>query len=328
MSQVTESAAPAADLDEAAALALFNTMSEARFDPTDDPQPLVATADDEHADESAAAMAAAAADVPAEVPAVIPAAAPAATVTDIWSSATPEVRAAHAAALEERDQKIRSDIGRQAALQRKVLLLEEQLAGRSATPAATTAETATTPTSLRERPSIKKALEDYPETGIGEVVEALDLTLAENARLGRELSTITEDRRTGVMAAQEQALTAAHPDWVAATGSKEFADWLTAQPASVKQIVERNGAQVVDAEEAIAMVGAFKAHFALTHPPIPQPVIPTPAVPTPLAARRAAQLEAVTTTVKGAPVAVPDGAPGGSDEALFNHYVAKKAAKG
>ena len=225
-------------------------------------------------------------------------------------------------------QKYSSDIGRQASYLNMIQSLRDQLAGKVATPAATTAEAAATPASLRDDPTIKKALEDYPETGIGVVVERLDQSLADNAAMRRELSAVTDDRRAGVEAAQEQALTAAHPDWVAATGSKEFSDWLTAQPASVKQIVERNGTKVVDAEEAIAMVGAFKAHFALTHPPIPQPVIPTPAVSTSLAARRAAQLEAVTTTVKGAPVAVPDGAPGGSDEALFAHYVAKKAAKG
>jgi hypothetical protein len=256
------------------------------------------------------------------------AAAPAPVVTDIWSNAPAELRAARDAEIAARDQKYRSDIGRQAAYQKQIEDLRAQLAGREATPAATTTPAAEAPVALRERPAIKKVLEDYPEVA-GPILDAFEPVMADNERMGRELSVVTEDRRANVLSVQEAALTAAHPDWAQACASKDFADWLDAQPASVKQIVERNGQQVVDAQEAIAMVGNFKAHWALTHPaPIPQPVvIPTPA-PTDLAARRAAQLAAVTSTPKGAITAIPDGVPGGEAAAVFDHYVAKKAQKG
>lgn len=311
----TETAtAPAAagDMTEEDAIAAFEALAAAKVEASDD---------DEPTEETPAAPAA------VEVPATVPAApAPAVAATDIWSSASPEVRAAHEADLERERQKYRSDIGRQAAHQARIKFLEEQLAARTATPAAATTTTAEAPVALRERPAIKKSLEDYPEV-VGPLLDAIEPALAENESFRRELSTLSEHRRAGVIASQEQALEAAHPDWREACGSKEFADWLDVQPPAIRQIVERNGQQVVDAQEAIAMVGNFKAHFALTHPQTPPAVIPTPA-PTDLSARRAAQLAAVTSVPKGAPVAIPDGAPGGSEAALFDHFVAKKAKKG
>lgn len=313
-------AAPAADLDEAGSLALFESLSNAKT--SDDP--IAAAVKPDLEDDGAAASAAA----PAEVPAIVPAAAaPAAAATDIWQSATPELRAAHDAALAKERQRYSSDIGRQAAHQATIQALRDQLAARDAPPAASTASPAATPVSLRERPDIKKVTEDYPDV-VGPLLDVFEPVIAENARLGRELSTITEDRRAGVLATQEAALAAVHPDWVAACASKDFADWLAVQPDAFKQVAERNGEHIVDAAEAIAMVGNFKAHFALTHPApvIPPVVIPTP-VPT-LSARREAQLAAVTSIPKGAPAAIPDGAPGGGDQAMFDHYVQKKAQKG
>lgn len=325
-----ETAAPAADLDEAGALALFETMAAAK--PNDDPIPEVAEVVDAPAEEITEETPAAPAAVAPATTTTPAAAAPAAAATDIWSSATPELRAAHEAALADRDHRYQSDVGRQAAYQRQIQSLRDELAAKTATPAAP-ATPAATPPSLRENPVIKKSLEEYPDVGLAPVLDALDASNAENARLGRALSSIEEDRRAGFVAAQEQALTVAHPDWRAACASKDFADWLDAQPAAVKQIVERNGKEVVDAAEAAAMVGSFKAHFALTHPrPQPAapaaPAAPATAAPTNLAERRDAQLRAVTTPPKGAPVAIPDGAPGGQAEAVFAHYAAKKAKKG
>lgn len=328
MSDATVTAAPAADLDDAQALAAFAEFADAKTTgdpaPVEVPEPAETPATPEPAEPTAAAPAAA---TPAPEPAPA-AAAPAAAATDIWSSATPELRAAHEAELALRDQKYRSDIGRQAAYQKKIADLEAALAQGTATPAAATpAAAAATPTSLREKPAIKKSLEDYPDV-VTPLVEEIETVLADNARMGRELSVVTEDRRARAISAQEQALTAAHPDWQAACASKDFAAWLDTQPEAIKQIVVRNGDQVVDAAEAIAMVGSFKAHWALTHPRTPQPATPAPAAPTPLDTRRAAQLAAVTSTPKGAPAALPDGPAGGGDQAVFNHFVARKAAKG
>lgn len=311
MTDATVTAASAADMNEADALAAFGQLADAHE--SGDP---VAVESAEPETETPAAPAAD--EVPTQT-----AAAPAAA-TDIWANATPELRAAHEAELAQRDQKYRSDIGRQAAHQREIQSLRDQLAGRAATPAAATAEPAATTPSLREAPAMRKAVEDYPEV-VGPILDAFEPVIAENQRLSREMSVLTEDRRAVVQSAQETALTAAHPDWRAACGSKDFSDWLEAQPASIKKIVAENGESVVNAEDAIAMVGNFKAHWHLTHPkPIPQPVIPTPA-PTNLADRRAAQLNAVTTTPRGAPSGIPDGVAGGGDKAMFDHYAAKKA---
>lgn len=343
MSDIGTPAAPAADLNEADSAALFAEMSAAKFDPKDDPTPAVVKTDEEDGEPVLTPVtpeptpAAPAADAtPAPTPTPAPAApAPAPAATDIWASATPELRAAHDAELARERQRYNSDIGRQAAYQTKIKSLEDEIAGRTAKPAASApAAPAATPTSLRDNPAIKKSLEEYPEV-VGPLLDALEPVVAENTRLGRELSTLSEDRRLGVIATQEQALDGAHPDWRDACASKDFADWLAVQPNSIKEIVKRNGEQVVDAAEAIAMVGNFKAHYALTHPapqPVPAtpatPAVPAPAAPTNLSERRAAQLAAVTVTPKGAPAAVPSGAPAGDEAAVFNHFVQKKAQKG
>lgn len=317
--------APAGDMSDDEANTAFEALAAARFDPTDDPTP--AATPDEPAEPTPAAPAAVVAPTPAPT---VPA--PAAAVTDIWQGATPELRAAHEAALARERQRYNSDLGRQAAYQNRIKSLEDEIAARVATPAATAPATAAAaPVSLRETAAIKKSLEDYPEV-VGPILDALEPIVADNTRMSRDLSNLQEGRRADVIATQEQALTAAHPDWRVACGSKDFADWLGQQPQAIKQIVQRNGEQVVDAAEAIAMVGNFKAHFALTHPRTPQavtPAIPVPVpAPTNLSARREAQLAAVTTAPKGAPVAIPDGPVGGEEAAVFAHFVAKKAKKG
>lgn len=313
--------ASAGDLNDEDAQTAFEALAAARHVPAEDAAHAVVEDPPEPTEETSAAPAA------VEVPAPVPvAAAPAAASTDIWSSATPELRAAHDAALERERQRYNSDLGRQAAYQRQIQSLKDQIAGGTATPAAPAAPAATT--SLRENPVIVKSLEEYAEVGLAPVLDALESANAETARIGRALASLEEDRRAGVIASQEQALTAAHPDWQQACASKDFADWLESQPASIKKIVAENGEQVVNAEDAIAMVGNFKAHFALTHPAPPVAVPVTPPAPTNLSDRRAAQLAAVTATPKGAPAAIPDGPVGGAEAAVFDHFVKKKALKG
>lgn len=309
------------ELNDADALAAFESFAAAKADSAEDDDPEETPV----ADKTPAATQSADATPTTDTTPAAPAQASAAP-NDIWASATPELRAAHEAALADKDHRYRSDLGRQASLQRQVQLLREQLASKSEAPAAPKeGDPAPTKTSLRENPAIKKALEDYPEVGLGPVLDAIEAQNAENERVRRELSAISEDRRASVISDQTRALTAAHPDWQAAVTSDDFKDWLSHQPKAVKEIVQRNGADIVDAEEAIAMVDAFKAHYALTHPR-PPVATPSPATPpTSLSERRAAQLAAVTTAPKGGPTATPDGAPGGEAKALFDHFVAKKA---
>lgn len=277
----------------------------------------------------------AAGDPPAPKPAPA-AAAPAAAATDIWAKAPAELRAAHEAALASANQKYRSDIGRQAAHQRRIQLLEEELerarggkkpaaADGSSAPAADPNAPAA-PTSLRERPNVKRAIEEYPD-----VVTPL---VEHNEELERRLVAIesdhtlsVEERKQQTYQAQEAALDAAHPDWRVACNSREFAEWKDTQPQSIKDAIKRNGENVVDAEEAIAMVDAFKAHFARTYqPPAPQPAPPALPQPTSLQARRDAQLRAVTKAPASTAAAMPDGPSNDAgDKALFDHFAAKKA---
>lgn len=264
------------------------------------------------------------------------AAAPAAATTDIWANAPADLREAHNRALAAADHRYRSDIGRQAGFQRRIQVLEDEnrtLRGGTPAPAATdgTAAPTTTPATnatVRDNARIKEAREAYPEV-IDPLLEGMTALEQRLDAIQGDVNLTKEERATATQEAQEAAMNAAHPDWRTACATPAFADWLNAQPKSIREIVERNGENIVDAEEAITMVGNFKAHLALTNP---QPVRqqqqqqPNPAPqPTQLQQRRQAQLTAVTNAPKGGqPAAVTEGAPGGEGEALFNHFAAKK----
>lgn len=327
-----ETPAPAGEvLNEEAEDALFAELASAKAPVSDDPAtPVEETPTPESDDEGKDKAAAPAAADPTPDPSAAPAAAaPAAAAKDIWADAPAELRAAHEEAMQRADQKYRSDIGRQASYQRRIASLEDELKAKTAAPAAA-ADPATKPQALREREPIKKALEDYPEV-MGPLLDALEPMQAENDDLRRTVSSLTQDRREAQISAQEQALQVAHPDWKEATSSPEFVEWLNTRPKAIREIIERNAQEIVDAEEAITVVGDFKAHYALTHPrptpqadPKPSPA-PDPA-PTKLADKRAAQLKAVTSSPASKPGAIPTGA-GADDDAMFNHFVGRKAAK-
>lgn len=322
---IDTSAIAAEDLTPEQAQAEFEAMAAAKAPAnevtiTEAPATTDATPTPETPKPAAAASAAVEEPKPA-------AAAPAAAAPDIWATAPAELRSAHEAEVARERQRYTSDLGRQAAHQRRIRELEDQLAQRStATPAAAT--TTAPKTSLRENPAIKKTLEELPEVALGPVLDAIDAVDARSESLSRDVSSLTSASHAQFLANQKAALTAAHPDWQHATASQEFADWLAVQPAFVKEAIKRNGADIVDAEEAGNIVGNFKAHYALTHPRT-QPTPPAPPAPAPtnLSERRQAQLTAVTTTPKGAPAAVPVGGPAGDDAALFNHFASKKTQR-
>lgn len=308
-----DSAAPAAEMNDADAETAFAAMAAKRFD-EENPEEVVE-------------------EVPAETPAPVEpvavvkpaAAAPAAAAPDIWANATPELKAAHEAEISAWDQKYKSDIGRQAAHQRRIQALEDELRAEKAAKAATVPTPAKSTLPLRERPEIAKSLEDYPEV-VGPLLDAIEPVVADNASLRRDIAQIHDDRRQVVQSQQEAALQAAHPDWQAAVVSPEFKDWLSSRPASIRAIAQRNGNEIVDAEEAIAMVGDFKAHHALTHPKIPA-ADPVVVPPNKLEERRARQLDSVIAAPLKTPTGIPDGAPGGSEKAMFDHFAAKKSQR-
>lgn len=294
---------------------------------------------------------------PAQTP-TTPAAAPAAAAPDIWANAPAELRDAHQRAIALADQKYRSDIGRQASYQRRIQSLEDEnkalrTGKAAAAPTGTQPQPQVTPAAqpsgqqpqpqaqptrlrLRDDPAIKRSLEEYPD-----VVEPL-LGITEKLEdqledIRRDVSLSNEERRDQTIAAQEAALDAAHPDWRNAVRSPEFSDWLSAQPKFVKDAIERNANDITDAEEAITVMSNFKAHYALTHPtqaqPQPQPKAdpanPASHQPANLNARRQAQLHAATggRTGSNGPAAIPDGPSNDAGEdAMFNHFAAKKAA--
>lgn len=325
--------AQAGDMDDAAADALFAELSAAKTAGADAPE--VKTEEDpkpKPGEGEGAETPEASATDPAPTQEAAAAADAAAATKDIWADAPPELRAAHEAEMQRWDQKYRSDIGRQASYQRRISALEAELKAKSGAAPAAGAEPAETKTPIREQPKIKQALEDYPEV-VAPILEALEPLLSDTDNLRRDVQSLTEHRREAVISDQEKALEAAHPDWKAATSSPEFVEWLGTRPKAVREMIERNAEEIVDAEEAITVVGDFKAHYALTHPKTPNPQEepkPAPArdpAPTTLADRRAKQLAAVTTAPasRGGAQPVPGGA--GDDDAVFNHFVSRKQAK-
>lgn len=327
-----ETPAPAGEvLDDAAEDNLFAEFASAKAPEIEDPETPVEETPTPEGDEKGEEKPAPADDPKPDATAT-PAAAPAAAAKDIWADAPAELRAAHEEALNKADQKYRSDIGRQAAHQRLIKSLEdENKALREAAKPAATAEPADTkPVPLRERPDIKKMLEDYPEVAepMVQQMEALQQQMESHSR---DISSWTESRREEFYASQERALETAHPDWKAQTNRPEFVEWLNTRPQAVKDMIVKNGKNIVNADDAISVIADFKLH----HPPKPQPtpqadpkVEPTPdPAPTKLADRRAAQLRSVTGSPSSKPGAIPTAAGATTDDALFNHFADRKAAK-
>ena len=245
-------------------------------------------------------------------------AAPDSAAEDIWKDATPEQKAAIKAAEHENQ----SNRNRASAQNRKIAeLMAKPAAEQAAKPAA----------KPEDAESWEKFKEDFPDTAdqmekrFGSRLETLE---AENAALKGQVTGIETANTQQAINTEEAVLLKRHPDWQTFTASAEFVAWLPTQPRYVQEGLARNGAAIVDGEEAADLLDRFKDdHAAPETTETPETTAPAEETPKPAtdtktngkATRRTRRLESAVSTEPG--TAGPGaGPPEGDFDAAFKHY--------
>lgn len=240
---------------------------------------------------------------------------------DIWADATPEQKAAFEAAQHEN----KSHKNRASAQNRKI----NQLMSAPKPAAQPAAEQPATPETAENWEQFKT---EYPEVAgpLAERMDRQDKEMAalrsENANLLGQVTGISDARTQDSINAEEAVLAQRHPDWEQFTASAEFIAWLPNQPRYVQEGLARNGAAIVDGEEAASLLDLFRDdHAAPETPETPETPKPaeTPATDTTTtngkATRRERRLESAVSTESGqaGPGAGP---PEGDFDTAFDHF--------
>lgn len=164
---------------------------------------------------------------------------------------------------------IRSEMGRLRATIRK---LEE-------TKPAAAAEVTDEPTEQKPdegQQAWDKFQEEYPE--IAPQIERERKALTERAEkaevrlaaIEAKVGPLIDDKAATTVKENVNTLVAAHPDWLDATGSKEFETWINQQPAAIIDIVNANGKEIIDPQGASKVLTLFKVETKWS-PPKPKP---------------------------------------------------------
>lgn len=152
------------------------------------------------------------------------------------------------------EHRYRSDLGRQAALQKKVRELEAKLQDSGQRAGETRAEHS-------ER--MQHLMQDYPE-----IAEALQDEL--DRRLGgvkESLTPVFEEQQQRARQSAEKAVEEVHPDYRETVQSPQFIDWFSSQPDSVKQMAASE-----DPQDAIAVLNFYNAMNGV-QPPQSNPAV-------------------------------------------------------
>jgi hypothetical protein len=242
---------------------------------------------------------------------------------DMWAGASEAQRAAYQTLVNEAASlraRAMSDSGRVSALQR-------QLDSKPAVPQGAAAERkeggdASGRAELVNE-KLKQLREEYPDLA-EPIVEAFATQEARLKAIQESLDGVTQTvgAAQAERAVEQQigALQARHPDWKQKTASPAFANWANAQPDFIKQVIVRNGQQIVDAGEASALLEQFMrdtGQFGVPKAPVVNPAQDE------LNARRKRQIDAAA--------ALPNrSGPAGSGppddfDGAFAFYAAQKA---
>ncbi len=142
----------------------------------------------------------------------------------------------------EFEHKFRSEVGRQAALQRQIQELQGRI-NQAPQPAASAAPRSKQMQKLVEDfPEIAEALEAELETRLGSVKNEVD----------QRLQPIAAKEQERQAAAEEAAVKDAYPNMVEIVNSTEFANWLPKQPQAVQALAASPRAM-----DAIALIDYF-----------------------------------------------------------------------
>lgn len=172
--------------------------------------------------------------------------------------------------LARRSEEQRRKDGHVSALQRKLNALEQRLKSAPATQ-----------DRADEEDPLKGLADDYPEIEkplraslekVNKRVE--DMTRAEQARHVeiQEDYKATQAEYSNYVAEQTAEINTALPDWQKMVGENQsaFRQWVDDQPKATREAAYRNADHIVDAREAIDVIGAFREHITGQSQPDPK----------------------------------------------------------
>jgi len=183
---------------------------------------------------------------------------------DPWAEAPEPLRAEYEALqakYRDIDHRYRSDTGRISALNRKYAEtqrendeLKRQLAAQSNSAADTKNGNAQGDDT---EDTLKTLREEYPE--VAEPIEKiLKASQMKADALDQRLAQMDEERQKSHIITQQEYLSEQHSDWQQIGASDEFHAWVGGQPRMIQDALARNSQQIVDGEEAAAVIALFK----------------------------------------------------------------------
>jgi hypothetical protein len=173
---------------------------------------------------------------------------PAEEAPDLWANASPELIAERDRIQKERDEalhKASSDANRVAALSRKLQAYQ--------TPASAPAPAEATEAQKALDGKIAQLREDYGDIA-DPLIELIEAQKAELTNVRTVLTGLNEERQAQVIAQEQQALEARHPDWREIAQNPAFKGWLEVQPQNIQAL-----ASSWDARETSVALTLFKA---------------------------------------------------------------------
>lgn len=143
------------------------------------------------------------------------------------------------------EHRFRSEVGRQAALQRKIQELESQVTSLKQQPAET-------PDKPQVSQQMARLMEDFPE--IAEAMQAeLDArTEAIRGEFRQHVEPLKEVEQQRAIAKEELSVKEVYPDFVETVRTQDFLDWFQRQPAAVQALAGSSRAS-----DAIAMLDYY-----------------------------------------------------------------------
>jgi hypothetical protein len=229
---------------------------------------------------------------------------------DLWANASPELIAERDRIQKERDEalhKASSDANRVAALSRKLQALQ--------TPASAPAPAEPTEAQKALDGKIAQLREDYGDIA-DPLIELIEAQRAELTNVRTVLTGLNEERQAQVIAQEQQALEARHPDWREVAQNPAFQSWLEVQPQNIQAL-----ATSWDARETSVALTLFKAEAVEASGQKPQ----TGKKASAATARRSQQLDGGR-DVGSRPAPAASDAPEDFD-AAFDFYTQKRLAK-
>ncbi len=191
--------------------------------------------------------------------------------TDIWAKASDELKSAHNEVEKERDdwkQRYKSLEGRVPTLNRNYnrALNENEVLKRKL--AAYEGDAATKPegngkSGVAEDPDFKALANEYPEIA-APIQKLLEKAEANQAAFSERLGQMDASQHEDHVVAQQDVLAGKHTDWQQIGADENFHNWVATQPRMIQEALRRNFDEIVDGEEAAAVIELYKQASGLT----------------------------------------------------------------